>query len=1596
MRSLLLVYSRNHHSVITFLILLAVPCVCSGYGNLQFRDDNGNVVNSLWDQRSYESEIFPDGIPWLLNRETAVFPIYSCEQILTDLFDPSYGVVALGDMDGDGDLDMISGGARLYLNNGTRDPWKGVMSIVFTGSTSIATGDVDGDGDLDVVLGRRYGTSVLYLNNGTRNPFEGVDAIAITPVKKTPHWTNAVALGDVDGGSDLDMVEGNRNYPNRLYLNNGTSNPWGGIEGVDITSDAHDTFAIALGDVDGDGDLDIVAGNCNETNRLYLNNGTRNPFSGVSGIDITSDTHHTAAIAMGDIDGDGDMDLVAGNRERQANRFYLNNGTSNPWRGIRGLDFGSQMNRTYSIVLADMNQDGHLDLVEGNLRQANRYYLNNGTDRPWSGNDGIRLYDDRYSTQGIAVGDVDSDGQLDVVAGDGGPDHFYRIASTIDMQAIVDSAFETWEAVSESKIAFTCSGLTGSRPPGDDPPLEAPHFPALDGDNVIGFSDSIEGVLATTYIFTLSNECTFDDSGRNPDTDFGGTDPSPDIPQGTYPAGTILDADIVLSGTNWTITGEAGKIDLESVLVHEIGHFIGLCHSTVEHPIPAMMYPFLNGPEACQRKSLGADDIAGVRACYPTDMSLQNFGSVHGTVTRVSDGTRIAGAHVVARSLTSASQVIGCYTNSDGSYVLQGLSPGDHTIRVEPLICEPEWINEIIAEEYGSPFQLQAYPCEYDESSATVLHLAAGGTIENIDFQVVSIDGSDPFEPDDTFDCASLIATTGAALFKTLYPPSNVDFIEFEAMEGKNYIITTFGTPPFGGYTRQFSLYLYGPNKKLLLAQNCIPNAWINFHAEINGPHYLKIRIRPLSPPSAGSLYPSPDGAPYALSVRERDPVVYYVSANTGADPAVVSPAQEPYRLKNGDTLCVSLDQTSMQTVTFTASQFQNIQAATAEEVADVINSQITGGLAKAIYNETGVSLSVTSTSKPPASIQVLGGKAAAALGFDTNLHGAADGSCESPWASIGYALLCVSPDLMSPADLYIADGTYYERIVTVPRVGLYGGFDPSDWSRNLDTHNTIMHGGYQGSTVVGRGVCQIEGLIVTGGKGTYAPPYMHGDHQYVGGGIYVSGFANAPIVSKCLLCDNSIERSGYRTLGGGIFIGDQSSSSVTDCEIAGNSADIGGGVALEECYALILDNYVHKNQAVSVYPSSGISGSGGGLFSNTLHYYMGSEITGNTFTQNSAANRAGAMGGHNNCWDFLSGNVFACNFADSDGGALSFYGWGGGASDVKGNIIASNLSGRNGGGIYVDGFDNHLEENLLIGNIAYNNGGGIYKKYEGRGRVVNNVFCGNDAKEGGGFFANIFISRGGFLHNTVVYNTGLSGGGLANGRSVRWPTGQSWAGTWVCNNIIAFNIGGGLVENVDMPDPGLFANNDFFSNSIGGRPQVGNYYDADTARWYNSAAEINALVDNGSGEVRDNVDWSPGFEPAPDGIAGNIIYDAITYQSILVDDSATFVPNALAGLTLNPDTSQRLHFYIVSNTETTITTWGDMTAVATRPCTYQVFDYHIASDSRNIGAGIEVDVENDIDGDPRPLGNGFDIGVDEYSRVLVDGFTSIYSTSKK
>jgi hypothetical protein len=294
--------------------------------------------------------------------------------------------LALGDVDGDGDLDLVEGNInqanRLFLNNGTADPFNGVAGSAFgsvQATQALQLGDVDGDGDLDLLEGNTGNqATLLYLNNGSADPFNGVTGSAVGSGRDT----SSLALGDLDGDGDLDLLQGNVSQASRLFLNNGSAAPFSGVSPITVTA-SQATTAVVLGDLDGDGDLDLVQGNAsNQANLRYLNNGTANPFDGVSGVAVGTG-QSTFALALADLDGDSDLDLLEGNGSNQANRLFLNNGTADPFNGVAGTAVGTGQSTT-ALALGDVDGDGDFDLLEGNTNQANRLFLNNATNDPYN------------------------------------------------------------------------------------------------------------------------------------------------------------------------------------------------------------------------------------------------------------------------------------------------------------------------------------------------------------------------------------------------------------------------------------------------------------------------------------------------------------------------------------------------------------------------------------------------------------------------------------------------------------------------------------------------------------------------------------------------------------------------------------------------------------------------------------------------------------------------------------------------------------------------------------------------------------------------------------------------------------------------------------------------------------------------------------------------------------------------------------------------------------------------------------------------------------------------------------------------------------
>ncbi len=406
------------------------------------------------------------------------------------------------DRDGDLDLFFANGatwetpgkgaGCRLYANrgDGTFEDVSAPAGIGAVGgwATGVAVGDADGDGWDDLYVSC-YGPDVLLLNaaaDGGGRRF--VDAT--TPAGLgDPRWSTSAAFGDIDGDGDLDLYVVNylvfdtANPPDRtgkmfkgvpvmagpsgltsehdvLYENTG------GGKFRDITRKAgivEKTQGYGLGvrmfDYDRDGRLDIFVGNDSTENYLFRNAGDRKfeEVGVVAGVaaNYEGTTQATMGIALGDVDGNGAADLFSTNFSSDTNTLHLNLGDG--FFDDRTSQFGlasiSRPFLSWGCGLYDFDCDGDEDLfiASGHVYpEAATHNIDSAYEQPivLMERDGRRFRraapDDaafrrKYAARSIACGDIDGDGDADVVMTTlNGPVHVLRNTSAANKALVVE------------------------------------------------------------------------------------------------------------------------------------------------------------------------------------------------------------------------------------------------------------------------------------------------------------------------------------------------------------------------------------------------------------------------------------------------------------------------------------------------------------------------------------------------------------------------------------------------------------------------------------------------------------------------------------------------------------------------------------------------------------------------------------------------------------------------------------------------------------------------------------------------------------------------------------------------------------------------------------------------------------------------------------------------------------------------------------------------------------------------------------------------------------------------------------------------------
>ncbi len=444
-------------------------------------------------------------------------------------------------------------------------------------------------------------------------------------------------------------------------------------------------------------------------------------------------------------------------------------------------------------------------------------------------------------------------------------------------------------------------------------------------------------------------------------------------------------------------------------------------------------------------------------------------------------------------------------------------------------------------------------------------------------------------------------------------------------------------------------------------------------------------------------------------------------------------------------------------------------------------------------------------------------------------------------------------------------------------------------------------------------------------------------DAQGQGRVIYITGNISPTVEGLCITGGNATPLGGR---GGGVYI-NSSQVTLSSNKVQGNTASYGGGLYLWSGSAMLIGNTVSDNAASNyggglylrssdaAVDSNDISGNTAGFSGGGLYLYSSpATLSGNTISDNTASNSYGGGLYLDGSSALLDTNTISGNFANLSGGGVSLSG-----SDavISGNTIISNTAGFGcaggcfGGGLHLDQSNATIIENVVSGNVlldplGWGAGAGLWFS---DATLDGNLISGNWGNWVGGGLS-LYQSDAALGENRIVSNTARYGGGLYAEHSS--PT--------LINTIVADNQASGAGSGLYLAGAGLVhLSHSTIARNTGGD---GSGVYAGAMVWLTNTILVSHTVGIyveggdtatleatlwGSGEWANNTDWAgPG--------------------------------TILTG---------------------TVNLWGDPAFVDP-----DAGDYHIGPGSAAIDSGIDAGVTTDIDGEPRPMGAGYDIGADE------------------
>ena len=335
--------------------------------------------------------------------------------------------IAVGDIDGDGksDLTVVNGGnntVSVLRNTGSSGFVSFATKVDFTTGTtpwSVAIGDIDGDAKPDLVIANYSSSTVSILRN---TGSMGTLSFAVKVDFTTGIHPRYVSIGDLDGDGKPDIAIANdSSHTVSVLRNTGSSAFINFAPKVDFATGSFPS-SVAIGDIDGDGKPDLAIANSGNgignTVSLLRNTSNNGTVSFATKVDFGTGTQ-PSFIALGDINGDGKLDLATANSNSNTVSVLRNSSTSGVLSFATKVDFTTGSNPRF-VAMGDMDGDGKSDLAITN-QVSNSISILRNTSNSAAINFTTKVdFTTNAQPNTIAISDIDGDGKPDLAVENGG------------------------------------------------------------------------------------------------------------------------------------------------------------------------------------------------------------------------------------------------------------------------------------------------------------------------------------------------------------------------------------------------------------------------------------------------------------------------------------------------------------------------------------------------------------------------------------------------------------------------------------------------------------------------------------------------------------------------------------------------------------------------------------------------------------------------------------------------------------------------------------------------------------------------------------------------------------------------------------------------------------------------------------------------------------------------------------------------------------------------------------------------------------------------------------------------------------------------